>query len=474
MPDLLKHLETRSQASKIHYSDPTSTREWIVWRSRDRDEILAHLTSFNLPPALDTVANIPRYLRDAELNEVGNGVWKYKANYAKDPNTTTIEINYTGGTKKMLQSLGLVSSYSCDTVASNTSLAATEAAIAANDALNLQIPTLEASVAGAITLIATAVASAGDPLVDTTVRLLCIDAIDSATNAKNHANVVLQMASLVEAAVSNAINAAQIGDYALAASSAASAQDHYDVSATSAASAVSDAADAASAAALAVSAASGGSTESIDAADAATDAANAAGTVATDAETINDFIADAANAAQDIADALAADAAGGIPNFGTMVNITDKGVDGVEIEDEKCEITVTKTFVATTLASGYLETLRSMSPSKNNAEFAINYKGQIVVYKTGELKFKNFTYKQDGDNTIVIVYYLASSRNITEADNQTIGNSPAIVKEGWDYLSIFYVESVDAAAFCKSKKPKAAYVHRVYRPMDFSLLQLGI
>ncbi len=473
MPDLLKHLETRSQAFKIHYSDPTSTREWIVWRSRDRDEVLAHLTNFNLPPAVDTVAGTPRYLQSAELNEVGNGVWKYKANYAKDPNTVTIEINYTGGTKKMLQSLQLVRSYGCDTFISGATQDASDVASSALEALTPEAYALNASIPVAEVAIGNANNAVTDPAMEPLVYLHCVESIANSQGAVNQANKVLGFSDAVIAAVNNVINAANVGNPVAATDAAISAQAASGYADVAAAAATSDAADAQSDAADAVAeAAAGAPSVSSIAAGITTDAANAAYVAATNAANVAIFIGDAADAADDIVSGIAADAAGGIPNVGTMINVTDKGVDGVEIEDDKCDITITKHFVATMLPSGYLETLRSMYPCKNDADFVINYKGQIITYKAGELKFKNFTYKQGGDNTVDITYFLASSKNSVEADNYTIGNSPPIVKEGWDYLSVFYVDSPDQAAFCKSKKPKAVYIHRVYRAEDFSKLQL--
>lgn len=470
----ITHREQRSQSVKIHFSDPTSTRTWIIWGSRDRDEILAHLTMFNIPPVVDTVAGISRYLQSANLDEAGNGVWKYKADYAKDPSHTTVEVNYTGGTQKMLNSLELVRSYSCDSV---TGAAAGSAITEASEKLNALdgATQLDTSIPDAISKSDAAQAAALSPGVDPSVLSPTMDAAIATSTAVGYARTVKDAATAVYAALSNAINAAQIQNVTAAASAAASAASIASNSASATLNASSSANDAHVDADNATAAADiTGAPEDYTAQLAAQAAAAAATTVANDAGTYNDLIQDAATAAQNVSDAVAADAAGGIPAFGTMINVTDRGVDGTEVEDRKCDITVSKHFVASTMTAGYLETLESMSPSVNDAEFAINYKGQVRVYKAGELKFKNFSYKQDGDDNIDITFYLAFSPNITSADNIKVGNSPAIEKDGWDYISVFYVDDTDKPAACRSKKPRAVFIHRVYRRMDFSRLQLGI
>lgn len=473
MPDTLSHRETRSQAFKIHYSDPTSTREWIIWRTRDRDEVLAHLTLYNLPPTVDTVAGAPRYLRDADLTETGNGVWKYRANYAKDPNTVTIEINYSGGTEKMMTSIALVRSYGCDTEISGETQAAADAASEAITALEAEAFTLNSSIPVTEVAIQNANNAVSDPAMEPLVYLHCVESIANSQGTVNFSNQVLIQSTAVIAAANTAINASIEGNPVAVTDASLLAQAASALADAASASATSDAADAIDDAADAVAeAAAGAPSFSSIAAGIVTDAANSAYTTATYAANVAIIIADLASAIQDIADGIDADAAGGIPNFGKLLNVSDKGADGLELEGRKCDITITKHFLVSSLPTNYIETLESMSPSKNDAEFTINYKGQIRVYQAGELKFKNFSYKQDGDNSVDITYYLSFSPNITSADNKTIGNSPAIVKEGWDYLQIFLVDDVDTAARCKTKRPKAVYIHQVYNAMDFTQLQL--
>ena len=49
----------------------------------------------------------------------------------------------------------------------------------------------------------------------------------------------------------------------------------------------------------------------------------------------------------------------------------------------------------------------------------------------------------------------------------------AIVKRGWDYLDVYFEEAVDTASKIMVKKPKAVYVHKVYRESAFSALATG-
>ncbi len=468
----LKYIE-RPRSGKIHYSDPTSVREWVVWRTRDVDEALAFLATFSIPLAVDTVAGIPRYFRDMDYTETGNGVWTFKANYAKNPNTISMEVNFTGGTKKVFESLALVRSYSCDTTTSSTTEAAVIAADAAAAAALTATAALATSVPAAQTAEAAAVTAANVAGVDATVFTQTLTAAAKTSQAANAGLQVAGASANIQQAEVNAAFAAQTGDYTLAQTIATSAADFAATASTAATAADTAATDAQAAAVLAVAAAIiAGDSDSIAAGAAATAASSAARTVATDSAIISGLLDTLSTAIQAIATAAAADAAAGIPNLGRMVNVNEKGVDGVEIEDSKCDIVITKHFVASTLAADYISVLYAMSPSKNNAPYSINFKGQILFFDTGELKFKNFTFKQTGDDDLDITFYLSASKGLGTSDAVTIGNSPSIEKEGWDYLSVFFMDNVEETGFTRTKKPKAAYIHKVYKPRNFDLLQL--
>lgn len=159
------------------------------------------------------------------------------------------------------------------------------------------------------------------------------------------------------------------------------------------------------------------------------------------------------------------------PDFGRAINPTEKGIEGVDIEDDAMSIKITKTFVAASLSGAYLETLFRMKPSKNDAPYSLNYEGQILTFGTANLKFKNFTMNRSGQGQIELTFNLEVSVDIATDDNITIGESAPIEKAGWDHLSVYSEERPDPNNTGRMVKvPVAAYVQRTYKSADFSLL----
>lgn len=169
-----------------------------------------------------------------------------------------------------------------------------------------------------------------------------------------------------------------------------------------------------------------------------------------------------------------------IPDFGRSINVNGDKVDGVDIEDGQFNLTIDKhiELVSITgepagLPTNYLSTLYYMTPSVNDADFSLYWKGQVITFNRGELKFKGATINDTSSELAVdIKFNLSASRNISEADEITIGDSNAIVKKGWEYLWVYFTEQFDDGAQITVKRPVAAYVERVYEYRSFEDLRL--
>ncbi|RMF94392.1 MAG: hypothetical protein D6741_12675, partial [Planctomycetota bacterium] len=114
---------------------------------------------------------------------------------------------------------------------------------------------------------------------------------------------------------------------------------------------------------------------------------------------------------------------------------------------------------ASLVTDAYKATLYNLTGTVNNATFR--------NFAAGEVLFMGASGSKRGPGDWEITFRFAASPNVT---GLTIGEITGINKNGWDYLWVAYADDVDDAAKELIKKPIAAYVERVYRYTDFSLL----
>ncbi len=107
--------EKPRQASKSHWSDPTSTREYWVSGATTRTDAETELDLGNYVPLVDTINGISRFYDSWSFKEGvgGGGNWDVVVSYSKSPNLKqhTIEIGVSN--TKMMEALELIKSYDC-------------------------------------------------------------------------------------------------------------------------------------------------------------------------------------------------------------------------------------------------------------------------------------------------------------------------------------------------------------------------
>jgi len=161
-----------------------------------------------------------------------------------------------------------------------------------------------------------------------------------------------------------------------------------------------------------------------------------------------------------------------VPDFGTQINVTDDGVEGVDIEVGAAELTITKKWKRAALNVDYLQTLlefNSRTPI-NHDTFTYLWLGQTLSFVKGCLRLRSATVQSNTDEELNIAYHLVYAKPITTDDDFTVGDSPQITAEGWDYTWTWYKkQTVDGKV---KTTPIGVIVNQVYPYKDFNLLAL--
>ncbi len=151
------------------------------------------------------------------------------------------------------------------------------------------------------------------------------------------------------------------------------------------------------------------------------------------------------------------------PDFQGAIGVSDDRVDGVDITIPAYKFSETHYIPRIFVSTSYKNTLFQLTGKVNNASFK--------NFAAGEVLFLGSTGQRRGLEDFEITYNFAASPNIG-----SIVFTPdieVINKEGWDYMWLFYADEVDSTAHRIVRRPKAAYVERVYPRADFGLLGLS-
>lgn len=101
------------QKVKIHFSDPSSTREYAITQAPTRDDAVQILLA--TAPDIDTVNEVQRFYAFAELNEFSGGgdCWDGVVHYEKNPNAVEMTFNISGSNSRFMYSRETVAGYNC-------------------------------------------------------------------------------------------------------------------------------------------------------------------------------------------------------------------------------------------------------------------------------------------------------------------------------------------------------------------------
>lgn len=155
---------------------------------------------------------------------------------------------------------------------------------------------------------------------------------------------------------------------------------------------------------------------------------------------------------------------GGVaPDFAGAIGISGDSVEGVDVVVPNYEFSETHYFPDSFVTLSYKMTLFNLTSRINSATF----KG----FASGECQFMGAEGGHKGDDSWQITFKFSCSPN---TDSLYVGPIGPITKKGKDYVWILYADKEDTSAYALVKRPKAAYVERVFEFGDFSLLGIGV
>ena len=151
-------------------------------------------------------------------------------------------------------------------------------------------------------------------------------------------------------------------------------------------------------------------------------------------------------------------------DFKKAIGVTREGeVQGVDIVVPASKFTIEYTQPKAVITVAYSQTLRDLTGTTNNDTFF----GRAA----GEVLFLGADYAQGIKSDPTCSFNFLELPNIT---GLTLGDLTGIAKKGHEYLWIYFEEAPDPAAGNRpAKRPKYAYVERVYGEADFDALAIG-
>ncbi len=169
----------------------------------------------------------------------------------------------------------------------------------------------------------------------------------------------------------------------------------------------------------------------------------------------------------------AASGAGTPPDYKGAINVQSDGtVEGTDIIVPYFTLkTMYTTVDEDAVDEGYIVTLGNIVGTVNDATFKGFASGTLLL--TGVSGQKRFIVGGSESGEDVWVWDLAFSFAVSaNKSSLTVGGITGIVKNGWDFLWVSYREEKDTTANVMVKRPKFAYVERVYEYTNYGALGL--
>lgn len=150
------------------------------------------------------------------------------------------------------------------------------------------------------------------------------------------------------------------------------------------------------------------------------------------------------------------------PDFQGAIGVNGDSISGCDITVPVYNFAETHRIPAANVDGAYKAALFWLTGSVNDAPF----KG----FEAGEVLFLGASGSARGLEEWEITFKFAASPNVTCLP---VGDFVVASKLGWEYLWIRYEDKEDDVAKALVKRPKCAYVEKVYEYKDFSGLGIG-
>jgi len=148
------------------------------------------------------------------------------------------------------------------------------------------------------------------------------------------------------------------------------------------------------------------------------------------------------------------------PDHGGAINVTDQGIEGVEIIVPAWTMRIEKLFDSVQVTQGFLNGIFEATGGVNNASFR--------GFNPGELLLARVDGQPASEESYRISYDLIGSANVTDL---TVGTITGISKEGHDYLWSEHetkIENEGTSDARAVRKLKAIHIEEVYPRVDLS------
>lgn len=160
------------------------------------------------------------------------------------------------------------------------------------------------------------------------------------------------------------------------------------------------------------------------------------------------------------------------PVVSTAINVTDKGAQGVDI-DEMVEVLTIDFWKAPADVEAFLAGLRSIKNCVNSSALT----GPWGSYEAGEARLTGVSVGADKGETATISVEISISENSDDGSDSgitifldSLGTEVAITKTGWEYLWVRYIKDVESGGVDVRPLSIDAHVAKVYSEGDFSVL----
>ena len=146
------------------------------------------------------------------------------------------------------------------------------------------------------------------------------------------------------------------------------------------------------------------------------------------------------------------------------IGVSRDTVEGVDIKVPVYTFTETHAIPVSQVTAAYKQLLFDVGNSPvNNAKFR--------GFAAGEVLFEGVTGTQKDQDVYELTYQFSVSKNAT---GLTVGGLTGIDKKGWEYIWTEYEDVEDSTSNAIAKRPKFAYVERVYDDSNFADLGIGV
>lgn len=151
------------------------------------------------------------------------------------------------------------------------------------------------------------------------------------------------------------------------------------------------------------------------------------------------------------------------PDFKGAIGVSDKGVEGVDIETPVITFTETHHFDPATITDATVRIYASIYGKVNDDTFR--------GFDEGEVRFMGCRGSQRGQEDFEITFSFSVSLDVL--DPYEVGDVTVDDKEGWEYQWVRYEPEVDKNTHTLVKRAKAVYLETVFEKGNFGLLGIG-